>query len=194
MRHQIIVPALLVVLLGWSAVGSARTPSATPVEVAAEQLTLQGKVVERNASARTFIIENASGDRLEVRADAAVRNFDRIKVGDIVEMDYLDAVAVSLEPANSEVPGAYEEQSAAVAKKGRKPAAAVTDTVTVIAPVKAVDAARHTVTLALPDKRNLKVQVKQPALQARLAEVKVGEQVRMVFTEAVVVAVRKPHH
>ena len=62
-------------------------------------------------------------------------------------------------------------------------------TTTIVANVIKVDNARQIVTVEGPNRKNVKVKVKDPAV---LQQIKAGEQVEMTITEALAIAVEAP--
>ena len=121
---------------------------------------------------------------------SGVRNFNQIHVGDTISVDYLNAVAIDVQPAGSAEPGAYIKDDKDVAKLGEKPRAGKSETVTVLAPITAIDTVKNTVTLQGPRGNQVTLDVVKPEHRARLAQLKVGDMLRVAFTEAVAVQVR----
>jgi len=186
MKRLTCIASLSLMLLA----GCSAQPTQTPETVAAGLITLSGKVVALDSPRRVFTVEGADGNRVEFHADDSVRNFNQIHVGDRLELDYLEAVTMSLEPAGTEAPGAYRKQDEAVARPGQKPGVGASDVVTIVAPVLAVDTVRNTLTVRGPEGRAVELDVQQPEHRARLAKVKVGDLLKVVFTDAVAVAIR----
>ena len=161
-----------------------------PETLAANQITLSGKVVALDTASRQLTVQDATGNQTQIQADDKVRNFDQIHVGDVLEIDYLDAVTVALEPAGSEAPGAYRQQDEATAKPGQKPGMGSSDVVTIVAPVQGVDTVNHTLTVKGPEGNLVRLDVKQPDHQANLGKVKIGDLLRISFAQATAVAIR----
>ena len=162
----------------------------TPTEVAAVQITASGTVTAIDTPNRLITIRNQSNEEVQVHADETVRNFDQIRVGDVVSLDYKRSVAVDIQPAGSAEPGAYIKEDEDVAKIGEKPRAGMSQTVTVLAPILAIDTTNNTITVKGPRGNVVELDVVRPEHQARLSQLKVGDILRVAFTEAVAVSVR----
>ena len=61
--------------------------------------------------------------------------------------------------------------------------------ITIVAKLAAVDMKNHTVTLLGDNGEKQVIEVKDPARQARMSQLKVGEMVRITYVEAVAVTV-----
>ena len=85
-----------------------------------------------------------------MHADETVRNFDQIRVGDVVQIDYVNAVTIDIQPAGSAEPGAYIKEDQDVAKTGEKPRYGESQVVTVLAPIEAIDTVNNTITVKGP--------------------------------------------
>jgi hypothetical protein len=164
--------------------------AATPTEVAAVEITASGTVTAIDTPNRLITIRDETNEEVQVHADETVRNFDQIRVGDVVSLDYRRSIAVDIQPAGSAEPGAYIKEDEDVAKLGEKPRAGVSETVTVLAPILAIDTANNTITVKGPRGNVVELDVVRPEHQARLSQLKVGDMLRLAFTEAAAVSVR----
>ena len=126
------------------------------------------------------------GNHINFNCGEEVRNFDQIRVGDLVTLTYAQALALELRKvANNGIRERIESEQAVRAKPGEKPGAAVEKTVLVIANVVAVNPKAQTVTLR-GVKRTVELAVNDPA---QLKEIKVGDQVEAKYVEAVALEV-----
>jgi hypothetical protein len=173
------------------AAGCASTPADEgPSETAAVEVTAEGEVVALDSPSRLFTVRDSAGNEVQVHADETVRNFEQIRVGDVVTLDYVRAVTVDIQPAGSAKPGAYIKQDQDVAKTGERPRLGTREVVTVLAPIRAIDTANNTVTVEGPRGNVVTLDVVRPEHQARLGQLKVGDMLRVAFTEAAAVQVR----
>ena len=128
-----------------------------------EVVQLQGKVKSIDKKKRTVLIVGPNGNEIVFNASADVRNFDQIKVGDLVTLTYAQALALELKKAASKgIRERVDTENALAAKPGEKPGMMVEKSVRVIADVVAINAKAQTVTLKGP-KRTVELQVKDPA-------------------------------
>jgi Cu/Ag efflux protein CusF len=134
--------------------------------------TREIKVVDANGKIHKFV----AGDM--------VANFDQIEPRDRIVTEYLESVAVFVAPAGT--PELGDAGLVEVAPLGEKPGVAMADTYMVAAKVDAIDTAARKVTLRGKDGFQTAIRV---ADDIDLANVKVGDEVRMRVTEAVAISV-----
>jgi hypothetical protein len=151
-----------------------------------EAIQLQGKVKSINKKMREVVVVGPNGNELLFTLGEEARNFDQIRVGDLVTLTYVQAIAMELNKvANNGIRERVESENAIRTKKGEKPGVAMERTVQVIANVVAVNPKAETVTLRGP-KRTVELAVKDPAA---LQNIKVGDQVEVTYVEAVALTV-----
>ena len=151
-----------------------------------EAVQLQGKIKSVDKKRRSVVIVGPNGNEMQMNLSDEVRNFDQIKVGDLVTLTMMHAIALELRKgANNRTRERVDSENAVVARPGEKPGVMVEKSVRVIANVVAVNGKAQTVTLRGP-KRTVELAVKDPAM---LQNVKVGDQVEGVYTEAVALTV-----
>ena len=151
-----------------------------------EVVQLQGKIKSVNKKERSVVVVGASGNELYMVLGEEARNFDQIRVGDLVTLTYAQALALKLlKVENNGIRERVESTDAVRAKPGEKSAGAIERTVRVIANVVAVNHKAGTVTLRGP-KRTVELVVNDPA---QLKEIKVGNQVEAEYVEAVALEV-----
>lgn len=158
----------------------------TPGKVSAvEAIQAAAKVEAIDAATRSVTLVGEEGRRFNVVAGPEVRNFDQIKVGDEVVIDYLRAVSVEVRKSTG-VRELSEQTVGERANPGDKPAAAVGRQVTVVADVIALDRTKSTITLRGPERNVIELDVRNPE---HFDVVKVGDQVEARFVESVAIAV-----
>jgi len=151
-----------------------------------ETVQLQGKVKSINKKARSIVVVGATGNELSLTLGEEARNFDQIRVGDLITLTYVQALALELRKVdNMGIRERVDSEKAVRAQPGEKPAGAVERSVRVIANVVAINPKAQTVTLRGP-KRTVELAVNDPA---QLKEIKVGNQVEVLYTEAVAIEV-----
>jgi len=151
-----------------------------------EAVQLQGKVKSIDKKNLSIVVVGAQGHEVLMHLGETARNFDQIRVGDLVTLTYVQALALELRKVeNNGIRERSELEQGVRAKPGEKPAAAVERRVRVVANVVAVNPKAKTVTLRGP-KRTVELAVEDPA---QLKEIKVGNQVEAVYTEALALEV-----
>jgi hypothetical protein len=189
---RIMTPLVAAVLAAVAAPTLAQVPSGAAVlkatepgkGVIAEVVRVAATVEAVDAANRLVTLKGPEGNSFVVKAGPEIRNFDRIKVGDIVDARFTEALTLELKKGGGGVRERIESESAGVSKPGERPAAAAGRTVTVVADVIAVNAAKQSVRLRGPN-RTVDLKVRDPE-QFKL--IKVGDQVEARFTESVAIA------
>lgn len=157
-----------------------------PGQAGVAQLTeLTGTITAIDKSTREVTVKGSQGNELVVTAGPDVKNFDNMKVGDSVTLQYLSALSLELTKGGGRAVTRTEQTGAAAAPPGGLPAGAVGRQVTVVADVINVDPATQTVTLRGPQ-RTVDVVVADPEQFKRVAK---GDQVLATYTEAVAISV-----
>ena len=151
----------------------------------ADSMKATATVTAVDKATRLITLQGQDGNSFVVQAGPEVKNFDQIKSGDLVVVQYVQALTLELKKGGGQIRERTERESMSSAAPGAQPGAAAVRTVTAIADVIAVDAATQTVRLKGP-KRTVDLKVKDPE-QFKL--IKVGDQVEATFTEAVALAV-----
>jgi hypothetical protein len=165
--------------------GSVVTSSAPGKGAIAETVKVQATITAIDKKTREVNLKGAQGDELTVTAGPEVKNFDNMKVGDLVTVEYLRALALELKKGGGLVVQRTEQSGGAAAKPGERPAGAVGRQVKVVADVVDVDPAKQTIKLKGPQ-RTVDLHIADPEQFKRVAK---GDQVEATFTEAVAVAV-----
>jgi propanediol utilization protein len=137
-------------------------------------------------AARTVTLKGPKGNVVDVVAGGEVRNFDQIKVGDLVVARYVEALTLELKKTKVAASDVKVREEAAKAKPGERPAAAGARQVTVVADVVAVDPVKSTITLKGPKGKEVTLNVQNPE---QFKVVKKGDQVEATYTEALALSV-----
>ena len=157
--------------------------ASAPGEAAvAHSIQVQGKVKSIDKKSRTVVIVGAEGKEVAMVVGEDARNFKQLRVGDLVTLTYVQALALELLKVDNKVVSERVESEQTVRTKlGEKPGGVVQRTIHAVAEVVAVDQKAETITLRGP-KQTLELAVNNPA---QLKEIKVGNQVEVVYVEAI---------
>jgi len=160
-------------------------PSAEMTELMVKTATV--KAVDYDT--RVVVLEDPEGNVVAFEAGEEVRNLAQVEVGDQVVARFLRSVAVAVRPADEEVPAGAELTRVAVAAPGEKPGILMADTKEMAALVKAIDRENRLVTFEGPEGG---LAVFKVADQVNLDAVEVGENLVVVYTEALGISVEEP--
>ena len=149
----------------------------------------EGSVVKVDKKTRTITFKNQEGESKFV-AGPEITNFDQIKKGDRVNVTYELAVAIELIKTKSDgVRSKVETNTVTKSKINEKPSETITNKTTIIADIVAVDRDKKLVSVKGPSGKITTVSVKNPAL---LADVNVGEQVKVTYSDAMAASITTP--
>jgi hypothetical protein len=160
-------------------VAPGKAVSTTSVEASAT-------VAAINSAKREVTLKRSDGTQTTVAVSDEVRNFNQIKVGDTVRVQYTQALALELKKGVVDKGPPTVEQEAVRAPVGATPGAAVGQKVTAMAEVTAVDAKNHLVTVQGPKGNKVDLEIKDPA---QLKNIKQGDHVQVTYVEAIAVSV-----
>jgi|SRR5215831_1997565 len=189
MRNLIVSSAMVVALVAAvpsiAQTGAAVAESAPGKKTVAQTVKATATITAIDKATRDITLKGPQGNVVTVTAGPDVKNFDRLKVGDQVDLQYIEALTLELKKGGG-MPVARSEQSAAVgAKPGESPGGAIGRQVTIVANVIGVNPAKQSVTLQGPN-RTVELVVADPE-QFKL--VSKGDQVQATYTQALAVAV-----
>jgi len=151
----------------------------------AQTVKVSATITDIDKATRDVTLKGPQGNLMTVTAGPDVKNFDKLKVGDQVDLQYVEALTLELKKGGGMVVGRTEKADAVGAKKGESPGGAVGRQVTIVADVVAVDPAKQIVTLKGP-KQTVDLRIPDPEQFKRIAK---GDQVEAKFTQAFAVAV-----
>ncbi len=140
-----------------------------------------------DAKTREIVLKDSEGKMVEFVAGPEVRNFDQLKKGDVVTIDYGVALAMRLAKTTSKTRERSVTEGIERSKPGAMPGGVITREVRVVASVEAVDAKKSMVTLRGPQ-NTVSMKVGDPKM---LEGVKVGDMVEAVYAEAMAIKVER---
>jgi hypothetical protein len=193
---KIALVSAAVLMMGTSVVIAQNKPQAVvAVETApgvlkvAEGVQFQGKFKSIDPKTRQVVIVGPNGNEFKTVLGDEVKNFNQIKVGDIVTLTHVEILVADIKkPSKVEIRERVETEKAVRAKLGDKPAAAIERQVAIVADVTAVDEKKGTLTIRGAT-RTLEIKVKDPKV---LKGVKVGTQIEAMVTEIIAIEVTAP--
>ncbi len=151
----------------------------------ARTIKVTGTITAIDAATRAVTVKGPQGKEVVFDAGPEVKNFAQMKVGDQVNVEFIEALTLELKKGGGLVVSATEKAGAVAAKPGERPAGAVGRQVTVVADVIAVDAKTQVITLKGPQ-RTVDLKVADPEQFKRIAK---GDQVEATYSEALAIKV-----
>lgn len=181
------------VLAGWLCLSTAAwaqssaAPATAPKgEVVVGAVEVTATVTQINHKTRAVTLKLADGSETSFVADAAVKNLDQVKKGDLVAVSYTEALAYDVRKSGK--PDAVTSVAAVAAAPGTKPAGAVAQNTVVTVAIVAIDPKVPSVTFKGPQGNTRTFKVKSAD---KLKGLSVGDMVDISYTEAVAMKVEK---
>lgn len=151
-----------------------------------ETIRTVAEVIAVDMGTRTVTLKRDDGNTLTVVANARVKNLAQIRAGDFVVAEYGRALAISLKKSPG-MPSDTETAVLSTTKPGQKPAATSQRKRVIVADIIAIDDNKGQATVKGPKGNVVDVLVKDPK---SLAAVRVGDQVELIYTEAVAISIK----
>ena len=151
----------------------------------AQTVNVQAKITKIDTKTREVTLKGPQGNELTIEAGPEVKNFSKLKVGDTVDVQYVESLVLELKKGGGMPVERKDEHAMTAAKPGEKPGAAAGRRITVVGDVVNVDTATKTVTVKGP-KRTVDLHVEDPEQLKLIAK---GDQVQATYTEAAALSV-----
>jgi hypothetical protein len=177
--------------LALGATANAQQPQPQPGQPMADEAMSQTTretvtVTAIDRTARTATLQNDQGETKTVDVPQEVKAYDTLKVGDKIDIDYHEAIAISLlpkgaKPSMSET-SAAQRTATGIGGKARQ--------MKVSAEIVSVDPRGNKVTFKGPRGKTETVKVTNSDVQQRLTELRPGQVVQVTYTEAWAAAIQ----
>jgi hypothetical protein len=135
---------------------------------------------------REITLKGPDGKEVTMVAGPEVKNYNQLKVGDKVDIQYVEALVLELKKGGGLPVARTQKEEMTGAKAGEKPGAKGARQLTVVGDVIALDPATQTVTLKGPE-RTAELKVRDPEQFKLISK---GDQIQATYTEALAVAVK----
>src|SRR5882672_7846073 len=160
------------------------------IPAAAQKPDIKGGSVVASEPGKAAVVSAVEISALVLAVDKASRTVTlkgpQSKVVDYLFVRYLQSLSLELQKVKSGPTGIVEQSATATARPGERPGAAAGREVTAIAKVTAVNPKASTITLKGPRGNSVTLDVRNPE---QFKVVKVGDDVRVTYTEAVAISV-----
>ncbi|MGJ7506544.1 hypothetical protein [Variovorax sp. GT1P44] len=170
----------------------AQQPVQQPIRVMdagnmAKAVTITATVAAIDMKNRVITLKGPEGNEFAVKAGSAVKGLDKIQVGDSVDATYVRAEALDFQKGDG-IRMAARTVAADAAGSAGMPGAAAVERTTVVTNIWAINEAQGNVTVLGPHGHLTEVHLKDPT---QLIGVKVGDQMKITYTQAVATEVVK---
>ncbi len=179
---------LAAALAATAADGQPTTPSSRTSM--SELLTLVGEVTALDVATRTITLRGPLGGEVTGKVAPEVKNLPQVKVGDLVTTSYYSSLAVSAHKKGEPNP-LFTGGDVTTAEAGKRPAGHLIEQTKATVTVVAVDTKARTLTVSDEQGDLFTTDVIRPEFVAKLANLKPGDQLDLVLTEALFLEVTK---
>ena len=152
----------------------------------AQAVDITATISAIDAAKREITLKGPEGKEIPVVAGAEVKNFNQLKVGDKVDIQYVEALVLELKKGGGLPVARTQKDNMVTAKPGATPGAKGARQLTVVGDVIALDPVTQTVTLKGPQ-RTADLKVRDPEQFKLISK---GDQIEATYTEALAIAVK----
>jgi Cu/Ag efflux protein CusF len=145
----------------------------------------RAQVIKIDKKTREITFKPEDGENVTVVAGPEIRNFDQIKKGDTLKVNYMESLVLELKKKQMTDNGVVASTDIVRSAPGEKPGGQVTQQLTATGTVTKIDKKKQEVTVKGP-RRTISFHVKD---QSVLDELKKGDQIEAKYTEALAVSV-----
>ncbi len=155
-----------------------------------DTISLRATVKSVDLKKHTIVLVGDSGETKKLKLGPDVQNLAQVKPGDVVVAQYYESVAYVVAAAGTKTPEDMLALAAAQSEPGEKPAGGVASKVVVTGLVVGVNPMTSTLSLVNPEGGEVHTfVVMDPDYQEMLPDVKVGDTLTAVISDAMAVAV-----
>ena len=147
-----------------------------------------GTIEDVDMASRLVTVKGPEGGMITVQAGPEVQNLGEVKPGDQVTVSYYQSMAVDVMAPGS-APKHEVDTGAVRAEAGAKPAGAVGRQERKTVKIASVDPIKKAISFYDADGRWREVSMDRPDLEHYLEEIKDGDTVEVIFTEALAVSI-----
>ena len=186
---KMLAASVLSVLLSLSVQAEEKaSENAKPATQDIAMFTMEATVTNIDRQARKVTLKNEQGETKTLTLKKDAGKLDAVEVGDLLTVKYITAITIQVLAADEAQPGVDAEAVVAETEPGEKPAALAAKEVNIVVTIDAIDLENELVTLK---RENGTLETVAPRNPENLKKVKVGERVKITYTEAVGYSVTK---
>lgn len=161
-----------------------------PGRLESASLTVTATVENVDYGARRLTLKNAEGRLLTIDVAPEIKRLDEVKKGDTLEIEYLEAIAVSVHAPTEPAEPGNQAYSVIVRNPTASPSGRMIDTEISTVTVDAIDTRNRIAELVREDGSRFRVGL-GPEVQ-RIEEIRKGDRVVVRYTRSVALSVHQP--
>ncbi len=183
MKSKFIITSAIVALFVSNLTMAEQNKPSTTESILVEQ---QLEVLEINKDERWVMLKDRSGFTKKVEVGEGARNFDQLKVGDLINVNYAETIQIKAFGKDAINMGEEAEAIFARTPEGAKPGGALAAAKTIVVTISNIDLKHNLVTLK--DKQG-NTRTFRPEIPGKLKQVKVGDKVAISVAKAMSISV-----
>jgi len=152
------------------------------------EITAKATVQDIDREKREVTLKKEDGSTDTVKVPETAKNFDQLKVGDVVTAKYSVAIAAAIRKSD-EPPSATGRQSESRSAPGEKPGVKKTETMEISATIEKIDRDKRELALKGPEGKTKTVKV--PEDVRKFDSLKEGDQVVVTVTRSLAIELNK---
>jgi hypothetical protein len=145
---------------------------------------LVGTIESIDKDTREVTLAGDGGQKETVKVSSAFKGFDQLKVGDKVNVTYMESLALSLGKPG-EKPGIQTTQGSTQTPGAEGRTGGTMREVTATAEILSVNPEKHKITIKGPQGDTRTIHVENTELREKLPSLKPGDTIQLVYTEAI---------
>ncbi len=190
---RILLAALALVWVDWAGAQVAQAGGLSPAAekevakpgvVVTDVLEVKAKLEDVDYKKRTMTLKGLQGRAITLKVDKAVRNFEQLRKGDMILVDFVESIAIFMRNAKAPQSSA-EARLVTVAPKGTKIGVLLAETYPLTAVVEFVDSKARQVTVKEPN-GGLRIVPVDKSFK-NIARFRKGEEVVLRVTEPIAI-------
>jgi hypothetical protein len=154
-----------------------------------ETVVMAAEVVAIDKTDRTITLLGSEGNIVDLEVGKEARNFNQIKVGDMLKVEYYMSVATYIGKKGTQ-PDAEAGIVVGRSAKGEKPGAFITEVIDISATVKSINKSKRTLKLEMPGGKVVETTVDKSIKV--FDSLKKGDAIHVRLTEAVAILIETP--
>lgn len=157
-----------------------------------EKKSAEATVVKVDTAKRHLVLQGDNGQEFTVNVPEKVKRLNEIKAGDKIKVNYYESMALSLEPAGAGGETGMKSKTLTERQSGKLPGGTIAHQESGTVEIVKIDKSENKITVKRPNGDMDVINVKDPALQSHLDQLKEGDKVKATYTEAAVVSIERP--
>jgi len=189
MKKRLAVILLMVAIISGCTMHNVKPEKMLKGVEISDSVVITAEVVAIDKADRTITLLGSDGNILDLEVDESARNFNQVKVGDMLKAEFYESVAIYIGEKGTQ-PNEEAGIVAGRSAKGEKPAAVVIEVIDVSVIVKSINKFKRSLKLEMPNGHVVTTKVDKSV--KAFDSLKKGDSIHVRLTEAIAISIEKP--